>query len=57
MSDKIERDRQRRVLQSKGWEAAKGLKRNGAFKWIWIHPQRKKAYSRIEAFNIAKRSK
>jgi hypothetical protein len=53
--NKSYRDYQRRVLQKAGWEAGNGLKKNGSFKWIWIFPGRKKAYSREEAFKIAQK--
>jgi len=50
-----QRDYQRNVLQANGWTAGNGLKKNGSFKWIWIHPNRTKAYSREEAFAIVQR--
>ena len=50
-----ERDYQRTVLQANGWTSGNGLKKNGSFKWIWIHPSRTKAYSRQEAFDIVQK--
>ena len=55
MDNKQHRDSQRRVLQRAGWVAVSALKDNGAFQWKWIHPNRKKAYSRERAFVMAKR--
>lgn len=59
MSDyfKFERDNERRLLQKAGWRAGNGLKKNGKFKWIWIHPDRSKAYSRAQAVSIVRRTK
>lgn len=49
------RDNERYILHKAGWKAGNGLKKTGAFKWIWIHPTRTKAYSRKEAVAIARR--
>lgn len=53
--NKPRRDAERRVLHRAGWVAVPALKRNGAFKWRWIHPTRKKAYSRDQAMAIVRR--
>jgi hypothetical protein len=54
--NKRRRDEERRLLHRNGWVAVTGLKRNGAEKWVWIHPGRKRALSREQAVAIAKRS-
>lgn len=51
--NKRQRDRERRILQHAGWEAVWALKDNGAWIWKWIHPRRKKAYSRKRAIDMA----
>lgn len=48
------RELQRRTLQRAGWEAVWALKDNGAWIWKWIHPSRKKAYSRAEAMRLTR---
>lgn len=53
--NKPRRDAERRKLQRAGWVAVPALKSNGAFKWRWIHPTRKKAYSRAEAMATLRR--
>jgi len=54
--NKGNREFARRVLQKDGWVAVPALKDNGAFQWKWIHPTRKRAYSRTTAFALAYRS-
>ena len=54
--NKGRRELERRVLQKDGWVAVPALKDNGAFQWKWIHPSRKRAYSRPIAFALALRS-
>ena len=54
---KQHRDNQRRILQNAGWVAVHALKSNGSFQWRWIHPSKKKAYDREQAFNMACRRK
>lgn len=53
--NKRNRDYQRRVLHAAGWEAVYALKDNGSWYWKWIHPSRRKAYSRDQAFTMAQR--
>ena len=48
------RDKQRRILHAAGWEAALALKDNGSWYWKWIHPSRKKAYSRTDALKLTR---
>ena len=55
-ANKASREFQRRVLQRDGWVAVPALKDNGAFQWKWIHQTRKRAYSRQDAFAMARRS-
>lgn len=52
--NKPRRDRERRILQRVGWEAVWALKDNGSWYWKWIHPSRKKAYSRREALALTR---
>lgn len=52
--NKLRRDRERRILNANGWVAVPSLKPNAAFKWSWIFPGRKKAYSRKEALKRIK---
>jgi len=54
-SNKQFRDSQRRILHKAGWAAVYALKDNGSWYWKWIHPSRKKAYSREQAFDLATR--
>ena len=53
--NKKQRDSERRILHNAGWEAVYALKDNGSWYWKWIHPSRRKAYSRAQAFVKAKR--
>ena len=55
MSVKQHREGQRRFLQQSGWRAVEGAKKNGAFKWVWIKPGRRRALSREEAVAIETR--
>lgn len=55
-SNKERREFERRVLRKDNWVAVPALKDNGAFQWKWIHPSRKRAYSRPIAFELAYRS-
>jgi len=50
--NKQNREKQRRLLQRVGWQAVWALKKNGSWTWRWIHPTRKKAYTRIEAVKL-----
>lgn len=52
-SNKAHRELQRRVLHRAGWRAVTALKDNGSEQWKWIHKDRKRAYSREEAFKMA----
>lgn len=54
MTNQKIRDHQRRILNNAGWKAVPALKPNGSFKWVWIRAGRKKAYSRVDAYRIAK---
>jgi len=54
---KERRDRERRLLQSAGWQAVWALKDNGSWQWKWITSKRKKAYSRQQAIAIVRRSR
>ena len=53
--NKPRRDLERRVLHKAGWLAVPAVKPNGSFKWVWITPGRKKAYSRQQALAIVSR--
>jgi hypothetical protein len=54
MNKQKTRDHQRSVLNKNGWKAVPALKKNGSFKWVWIKAGRSKAYSRKDAYKIAK---
>lgn len=55
--NKRRRDTERYILKMNGWVAVPALKDNGAFQWKWIHPTRKKAYSRNEALRLVLRKR
>lgn len=54
-TNKKNREHERRILQRAGWVAVHALKDNGAFQWKWIHKDRKRAYSRERAYQMALR--
>ena len=55
--NKDRRERERRLLKGAGWLAVPAVKRNGSFKWVWITPGRKKAYSRTEAVALVRKKR
>jgi len=51
--NKRNREEERRILRRNRWKAVPALKDNGSFQWKWIHPARKRAYSREKAVELA----